>query len=56
MKERMIKIRNELSKIFNENKDNWNKLWCKSLMRSMGELDLAINQIDKPEPKGIKAI
>ena len=56
-KEELIKIRNKLSEIFNDSKEDWSdKWWCSSLIQSMGMLDDAINKIDKPKPTGIKSL
>lgn len=56
-KEELIKIRNKLSEIFNDSKEDWSdKWWCSSLVFSMGNLDDAISKIDKPKPIGIKSL
>jgi hypothetical protein len=55
IKEEMIRIRNNLSKIFNESKEEWGDNWWNSdLMHSMGYLDGAINKIGTIKPKGVK--
>lgn len=55
-KNKMIEIRNQLSEIFNDSKEDWDKKWwCSNLMESMSSLDMAINKIDKDKPTGIKA-
>jgi hypothetical protein len=56
-KEELIKIRNKLSEIFNDSKEDWSdKWWCSSLVYCMGNLDDAISKISLSKPTGIKAL
>ena len=54
---KLMKARNMLSEVFNDSKDEWSdNWWTKDLILCMGELDMAIQKINKPKPKGIKSI
>ena len=53
-KEELIRIRNRLSEIFNDSKEDWqDKWWCSSLCMVLGDLDVTISKIGKEKPKGV---
>ena len=53
-KNELIRIRNELSKVFNDSKEDWcDKWWCTNLCTVLGELDVTISKIGQDKPKGI---